>query len=154
MQNDDMDYMPPRRQTCPRQRSGAVSLMALGEHTANMLRSAAVALRTCTVSFTGPSGIRHSVDVTAESVYEAAAFGSLCAQEDGWADAVALGTELEVQVREPPTCHRITVQQIHRWCDGVAVSLDETLKKRRLKQLLAYDHVRSLVLANGDVRCF
>jgi hypothetical protein len=102
-----------------------------------MLPSATVAVRTCTVSFIGPSGIRHSVDVTAESVYEAAALGVSALRESGWADAVALGTELEVQVREPPTCHRITVQQIHRWCDGVAVSPDETLKKRRLKQLLA-----------------
>jgi hypothetical protein len=83
------------------------------------------------------SGIRHSVDVTAESVYEAAALGVSALRESGWADAVALGTELEVQIREPPTCHRITVQQIHRWCDGVAVSPDETLKKGRLKQLLA-----------------
>ena len=103
----------------------------------NVLGSATVALRTCTVSFTGPSGIRHSVDVTAESVYEAAALGVSALRETGWADVVALGTELEVQVREPPTCHRITVQQIHRWCDGIAVSPDETLKKRRLKQLLA-----------------
>ena len=55
----------------------------------------------------------------------------------GWADAIALGTELEVQVREPATSHRLTVQQIRRWCDGVAVSPDETLKKRRLKELLA-----------------
>jgi hypothetical protein len=52
------------------------------------------------------------------------------------ADAMAPGTELEVQVREPANCHRLTVQQI-RWCDDVAVSPDETLKKRRLKQLLA-----------------
>jgi hypothetical protein len=58
-------------------------------------------------------GIRRSVDVTAESVYEAAALGV------------------------SPTCRWITVQQIHRWCDGVAVSPDETLKKRRQKQLLA-----------------
>jgi hypothetical protein len=29
------------------------------------------------------------------------------------------------------------VQEIRRWCDGVAVSTDETLKTRRLKQLLA-----------------
>jgi hypothetical protein len=103
---------------------------------ANVLRSATVALRTCTVSFRRPSGIRHSVDVTAESVYEAAALGVSALRRDGWADALALGTELEVQVREPPTCHRITVQQIHRWCDGIAASPDETLKKRRLKQLL------------------
>jgi hypothetical protein len=35
------------------------------------------------------------------------------------------------------TCHRLTVQQIRRWCEGVAASPDETLRKRRLKQLLA-----------------
>ena len=98
---------------------------------------ATLALRTCTVSFRGPSGIRHSVDVTAESVYEAAALGVSALRRDGWADALALGTELEVQVREPPTCHRVTVHQIHRWCDGIASSPDETLKKRKLKQLLA-----------------
>ena len=101
-----------------------------------MLRSAAVALRTCTVSFSGPSGIRHSVDVTAESVYEAAALG-VGSPKSGWADAVALGTELEIQVREPPTCHRVTLHQIHRWCDGIATSPDETLKKRKLKQLFS-----------------
>ena len=94
-----------------------------------------MALRTCTVSFSGPSGIRHSVDVTAESVYEAAALGVSALRKNGWADAVALGTELEIQVR-PPTFHCITVHQIHRWCDGIATSPDETLKKRKLKQLL------------------
>ena len=72
----------------------------------------------------------------AESVYEAAALGVSALRKSGWADAVALGTELEIQVREPPTCHRITVHQIHRWCDGIATSPDETLKKRKLKQLL------------------
>ena len=102
-----------------------------------MIRCRAVALRTCTVSFTGPSGLRHSVEVTAESIYEAAALVVSALKHSGWADAVAPGTELEVQVREPPTCHRLTVQQIHRWCDGLAVSPDETLKKRRLKQLLS-----------------
>jgi len=95
-----------------------------------------VALRTCTVSFTGPSGIRHSVEVTAESVYEAAALGVSTLKKCGWVDVVAPGTELEIQVREPATMHRISVRQIHRWCDGVAVSPDETLKKRRLKELL------------------
>ena len=96
-----------------------------------------MALRTCTVSFTGPSGIRHSVEVTTGSIYEAAALCVSALKNSGWTDAVSPGTELEIQVREPATCHRLTVQQIRRWCDGVAVSPDETLKKRRLKQLLA-----------------
>jgi hypothetical protein len=50
--------------------------------------------------------------------------------------ADALGTEPEIDVREAATSHRLTVRQIQRWCDGIAVSPDETLKKRRLKQLL------------------
>jgi hypothetical protein len=58
-------------------------------------------------------------------------------KNSGWVDTIAPGTELEIQVREPATCHRLTVQQIRRRCDGVAVSPDDTLKKRRLKQLLA-----------------
>ena len=80
-----------------------------------------MALRTCTVSFTGPSGLRHSVEVTAESIYEAAALGVSALKNSGWADAIALGTELEVQVREPATSHRLTVQQILslvRWRRG------------------------------------
>jgi hypothetical protein len=101
-----------------------------------MLRSPSVTLRTCTVSFVGPAGVRHAVEVTAESVYEAAALGVSALRNSGWADAIAPGTELEILVREPATAHRLTVRQIQRWCDGVAVSPDETLKKRRLTQLL------------------
>jgi hypothetical protein len=74
---------------------------------------------------TGRSGVRHSVEVTAESIYEAAALGVSALKSDGWADAIAPGTELEIEVREPATCHRLTVQQIRRWCDGVAVSPDD-----------------------------
>ena len=96
-----------------------------------------MAVRTCTVSFTAPSGVRHSVGVTAESIYEAAALGVSALKNSGWVDAIGSGTELEIQVREAATCHRLTVQQIRRWCDGVAVSPDDTLKKRQLKQLLA-----------------
>lgn len=101
-----------------------------------MVRSYVVALRTCTVSFVGPTGVRHSVDVTAESLYEAAALAVATFRKSAWVDTVAPGTELDIQVREPATSHRITVRQIQRWCDGIAISPDDTLRKRRLKQLL------------------
>ena len=41
------------------------------------------------------------------------------------------GTELEVRVRVPQTTHTVTVSQIQRWCDCVAVSPDEVLKLKR-----------------------
>ena len=72
---------------------------------------------------------------TAESIYDAAALGVSALKSNGWADAIAPGTELEIQVREPATCHRLTVPQIRRWCDGVAVSPDETLKKATMEAI-------------------
>ena len=92
--------------------------------------------RSCIVSFTGPTGIRHSVEVMAESLYEAAALGLSMLRTEDWADAVAPGTPLEVQVREPATTHTVSVLQIQRWCDGVAVSPDEILRRQKVKQLL------------------
>jgi hypothetical protein len=50
---------------------------------------------------------------------------------------VAPGTQLEVQVREPATTHSVSLAQLRRWVDGVAVSPDEILKKRRVKAMLA-----------------
>jgi len=46
------------------------------------------------------------------------------------------GHQLEVRVKAPETTHLVTVSQIQRWCDGVAVSPDEVLKRRRVKELL------------------
>jgi hypothetical protein len=96
-----------------------------------------MATKTCTVSFTGPSGISHSVEVSADSLYEAAIVGFSLLKQDGWVDPVVPGTRLEIQVRHPATSHSVSLAQLRRWVEGVAVSPDETLRKRRLKTLLA-----------------
>lgn len=93
-------------------------------------------LRSCVVSFTAPSGIRHTVEVTAESLYEAAALGLSLLRKEEWSEPIAPGTQLEVQVREPATIHTVSVMQIRKWCDGVAVSPDEVLKRQRVKAML------------------
>jgi hypothetical protein len=51
--------------------------------------------------------------------------------------SVAPGTRFEIQVRHPATTHCVSLAQLRRWVEGIAVSPDETLKKRRLKALLA-----------------
>jgi hypothetical protein len=92
--------------------------------------------KTCLVSFTGPSGVCHSVEVTAESLYEAAALGLSLLRQAEWGEEMAPGTQLEVQVREPATTHTVTVMQIQRWCEGVAISPEEVLKRKRVKAML------------------
>ena len=93
--------------------------------------------RSCSVSFVGPTGVRHSVDVTADSLYEAAILGVAALLADGWAEQIAPGTQLEVQVRAPATTYSLTLVQLRRWCEGICVSPEETLKKRKLRAMLA-----------------
>ena len=78
---------------------------------AHLVSCSTVAVRACTVSFTGPSGVCHSVDVTAESVYEAAALGLSRLRSDEWADQIAPGTPIEITVREPATTHTVSLDK-------------------------------------------
>jgi hypothetical protein len=96
-----------------------------------------VPIRSCSISFRGVSGVRHSVELDAESVYDAAIRGMALLRRDGWVDSGGPATELEVEVREPATRLTVSVEQLRRWCDGIAVSPVETIKKAKLKQLLA-----------------
>ena len=80
--------------------------------------------------------MRHSVEVTAETLYEAAAVALKRLKNDEWSESVAPGTPIDIQVREPPTTHTLTLSQIRRWCDGVAVSPDEVLKRNRVRALI------------------
>ena len=93
--------------------------------------------KTCTVSFRGPTGLTHAVEVTAESLYEAAVLGLNVMKKHGWVEPIGPGTELQVQVKEPPVTHSVSVQQLRRWVDGIAASPDELLRKNKLKALLA-----------------
>ncbi len=73
--------------------------------------------------------------MTAESVYEAAAIG-LSRLRREWADQIAPGTPIEISVREPATTHTVSLGQIRRWSDGVAVSPDELQKRKRVRELI------------------
>jgi hypothetical protein len=82
------------------------------------------------------SGIRHSVDVTADSLYEAAALGLRALKRHAWTEGVGPATRLTVEVREPSVQHVVTVDQIRRWAGGVARSPNEKLAKDRVRELL------------------
>jgi hypothetical protein len=95
-----------------------------------------MALRICTVGFKAATGISHSVEVEAETLYEAAATGLARLKKDGWIEGLGPGTKLEIQVRTPGSHHTLSVQQVQRWINSVNASPVETLKKAKLKQLL------------------
>ena len=96
-----------------------------------------MAPRTCTITLTDSRGIRHSVEVVAETLFEAAILGLGILRKDTWIDgAVGAATKIEVEVREPVTKHAVTLQQIERWLSGATISPNERVKKDRLRGML------------------
>jgi len=93
-------------------------------------------LKQCAVSFTDVRGIRHTADVEAESLYEAAVQGIRRLNQDPWIERIGPGTRLEVEVREPSARHVVSVEQVERWLAGATANPTEATKKKKLKLLL------------------
>lgn len=93
-------------------------------------------LRTCVVAFVDHRGVRHSVEVTAENVFEAAASG-LKAISENWAEEPGLLTPIEVKVTAPVVRHELTLQALKRWLNANPDSRTEVILKERVKTMLA-----------------
>lgn len=95
-----------------------------------------MSLKACAVSFTDIRGIKHTVDVEAESLYEAAVQGIRRLNQDPWIERIGPGTRLEIEVREPGVKHALSVEQVERWLAGATKNPTEATKKAKLKLLL------------------
>jgi len=95
-----------------------------------------VPLRICNVSFVDVRRVRHTVEVQAESLYEAAILAVRTFKADPWIEDLGPSTPLEIEVREPAAKHAITMHQVERWLNGASVSPNEMVKKTKLKSLM------------------
>jgi hypothetical protein len=95
-------------------------------------------LEPCVVSFVDSEGIRHSIEVAAESLYEAAALGVREFRRHPWTDGMEPGamTHMAVSVKSPAVTHEVTIRQLERWAGGGAKSPREILLKSRVRELL------------------
>jgi hypothetical protein len=93
--------------------------------------------RTCVVSFVDSTGIRHSVEVAAESLYEAAALAVREFRSHPWVDDVEPGVvTLSISVKPPASTHEVSVKQLERWIASTRRSPRETAQKSRVRDLL------------------
>jgi hypothetical protein len=94
-------------------------------------------VRSCTVSFQDARGIRHGVEVEAESLYEAVVFAVRRFRQDPWIEPVGAATVLDVEVREAsPAKHSISLQQVERWIAGATPNPADASRKAKLKTIL------------------
>ena len=95
-------------------------------------------VRVCTVGLQSPTGIHHSVEVEAETLYEAAGLGLARLKKDGWIEGLGPATKLEITVRAPAAHHTLTVNQLQKWISSVNTGAGDVLKKTKVKHLLGY----------------
>jgi hypothetical protein len=87
----------------------------------------------CVVSYLDREGLRHSVEVDAESLFEAAALAIRTFKQHDCAPAEM--TKLEVEIRSS-VVHETTVKRVREWLSGGARSPKEAVTKERLRAML------------------
>jgi len=97
----------------------------------------AVPARTCVVSFTDSEGISHGTEVSASSLYEAAALGLAELKRCGVMPVEpGPATRLTVVVKSPTTKHELTMEKLKSWLTGGAKSPNEAVTKSRLREIV------------------
>jgi hypothetical protein len=88
------------------------------------------------VSFTDSRRVKHSVEVTAESLFEAAALGLKLLRAQEWVEAPGPAARLEVQISQPTVKHEVSLRQLRHWAESTAVTPDERIRKNRVRTML------------------
>jgi hypothetical protein len=83
------------------------------------------------VSFVDSNGIRHSIEIAAESLYEAAALAVHEFRRHPWTEEMEPGavTRLAVVVEAPKTTHELSIRQLEKWVSSTAESPKDTVLK-------------------------
>ena len=87
----------------------------------------------CIVSYLDTEGLRHTVEVQAESLYEAAVLAMRTFKEHHCEPGLI--SKLEVEIRSS-VIHTVTPKKVHEWLSGGAKTPKEAVMKERLRSLL------------------
>ncbi len=92
---------------------------------------------TCTVTLTGRDGVQHSVEVTAETLYEAAVRGLREMKLSDWTrEETYDATNVLIAARTPVVVHTVPLGKLKQWLARSAGSPREVALRSHLKGLL------------------
>jgi hypothetical protein len=94
-------------------------------------------LRQCQVTVSDMEGVRHSVEVTASTLYEAVALGLAAIRGEEWAGEIAEGLNtVEVTVIPAPVTHSVTMQDFKKWIDRKGGAPREVNHRDHVRRIL------------------
>ena len=94
----------------------------------------------CRVSYLDSRNVEHAVEITADSLFEAAAVAVRAFREGALMDDLPVaGTELRIAVFPLPVEHRVRLQRVEQWAQtGTVKSPVEMLRRERVRELLGF----------------
>src|ERR1700678_2772072 len=96
-----------------------------------------VVLRTCTVAVKDIRDVEDSIEVTAETLYEAIATGLAALQQDNWVGEIGQGfTTVSVLVQQPPVKHEVKMKDFVSWLGRQGRSPAEVMLRQKLEKIL------------------
>ena len=93
-------------------------------------------LRTCTVAVKDIRDVEHSIEVTAETLYEAIATALAALKQDNWGEIGQGFTTVTVVVQQPPVKHEVKMKDFLSWLDRQGRSPAEVILKQKLEKIL------------------
>jgi len=105
----------------------------------------AVVLRTCTVAVKDVQDVAHSIEVTAETLYEAIATALAALGKDLWVGEIGQGlATVTVLVQQPPIRHEVKMKDFVSWLGRQGRSPAEVVLKQKLEKILGKaNHART-----------
>jgi hypothetical protein len=96
-----------------------------------------MAVKTCRVTCSDSRGVSHTVEVTAQTLYEAVAQALLLFRENEWSDdPKRVPAAVVVRIKQPEMEHKVLIRDFQNWLKSVPRSPAEMVLKTRLRGLL------------------
>jgi hypothetical protein len=96
-----------------------------------------VVLRTCTVAVKDVRDVEHSIEVTAETLFEAIATAISALQQDNWVGEIGQElTTVSVLVQQPPVKHEVRMKDFLSWLNRQGRSPAAVILKQKLEKIL------------------
>ena len=96
-----------------------------------------MAVRSCRVTLKDMDGVTHTVEVTAETLYEAVALGLAAIRGNEWVTGIAQGLNaVQVCASDVPVVHSVQLKDFTAWLERTAGSPKDLSKRKRIKEIL------------------
>jgi len=94
-------------------------------------------LRQCRVTVSDMEGVKHSLEVTASTLYEAVALGLVAIREQDWAGEIAEGLNtVDVSVTAVPVMHSVRMQDFNKWLSRKGGTPNDLSQRKHIRQIL------------------